>query len=58
MRNRRSIAAAFVFLAVLAAPAAADWENPTNDSPVGSTVGLEELIQYAQVGYEIAQVAL
>jgi hypothetical protein len=58
MRNRGSIVAALALLIVLAAPASADWENPTDDSPVGGGLGLEEMIVAAQWGVQIAQVAL
>ena len=58
MRNRGSLVAALALLVVLAAPASADWENPTDDSPVGRGLGLEEVIVAAQWGLQITQAAL
>ena len=58
MKSRRTVVAAVALLALLSAgPAAADWNNPSDDfAPPG--MSLDDMVLAGQVGLEILQVAL
>lgn len=59
MKTSRNLVVALSLVAALfASPVSAGWGDPIESNPTGSTVGLEDMIVAAQLGLQIAQVAL